>query len=104
MGYDIQGAAYTRAFESVDVRVRGRSSFTLLFCEPEPPYCITPVRFAGSMKELGARKWQRGVNAWERCTRTGEWRDYTDSVVFAEAKPWELEEEQGADEDDATAA
>lgn len=93
MGYDIQGAAYPRALENIDARLRGRTSFTLLFCEPEPPYCITPIRFAGSLRELGARKWERAVNAWERCTRTGEWREYTDSVVFAEAKPWELEEE-----------
>lgn len=93
MGYDIQGVAYPRGLEFVDPRARGRTSFTLLCCEPDPPYCITPIRFAGSMKELGARKWQRGIDRWERCTRLGEWRDYTDSVVFAEAKPWELEEE-----------
>lgn len=103
MGYDIQGAAYPRGLEFVDLRLRGRTTFTLLFCEPEPPYCVTPVGLAGSLRELGARKWQRAVDRWERCTRTGEWRDYTDSVVFAEAKPWELEEE-GIDQDDATAA
>jgi hypothetical protein len=93
MGYDIQGAAYPRGLESVTPRVQGRARFTLLFCEPEPPYCITAVRFGGSLRELGERKWLRGVNRWERCVRTGEWRDYTDAVVFAEAKPWELDEE-----------
>lgn len=93
MGYDIQGAAYPRGLESVDPRYRGRVTYTLLFCEPEPPYCVTPVRFAGSLKELGSRKWQRGVNRWEWCMRTGEWPDYCSDVVFAEAKPWELEEE-----------
>jgi hypothetical protein len=102
MGYDIQGTAYPRALEFVDPRLRGRTNFTLLFCEPEPPYCITPVCLAGSLRALGSKKWQRAVDRWERCTRTGEWRDYTDSVVWAEAKPWELEEE-GA-EDDANAA
>jgi hypothetical protein len=93
MGYDIQGAAYPRALADVDLRLRGRTSFTLLFCEPEPPYCVTPVCFAGSMRELGSRKWQRAIDTWERCTRTGVWGDYTDSPVFAEARPWELEEE-----------
>lgn len=103
MGYDIQGAAYPRALEDVDPKLRGRVVFTLLFCEPDPPYCITPVRMDGSLRELGERKWKRGVNTWERCTRTGVWGDYTDSVVFASAKPWELEEE-GAVEDDTAAA
>jgi hypothetical protein len=90
MGYDIQGVAYPRALESVDPRARGRAVFTMLFCEPEPPYCITVVRFAGSLRELGARKWTRAVDDWERCLRTGTWPDYSDEIVFAEAKPWDL--------------
>jgi len=99
MGYDIQGVAYPRGLEYVDARLRGRTSFTLLFCEPEPPYCVTPVALAGSLRELGTRKWQRAIDAWERCTRTGQWRDYTDAVFYAEARPWEL-----ADEGDPEAA
>jgi hypothetical protein len=93
MGYDVQAAAYTRALDNVLCRP-GRSTFTLLFCEPEPPYCITPVRLAGSLRELGNRKWLRSVNTWERCLRTNIWNDYTDGVVFAEARPWELDEEE----------
>ncbi len=100
MGYDIQGAAYPRALEYVCPQLRGRSSFTLLFCEPEPPYCITPIRLAGTLRALGERKWLRGVNRWDGCLSSGEWPDYTDSVVWAEAKPWELEEE-GVDHDAA---
>jgi hypothetical protein len=90
MGYDIQGTAYPRALEYIDARAKGRSTFTMLFCEHEPPYCITAVRFAGSLRELGARKWQRAVDTWEECLRTGTWPDYSDEIVFAEARPWEL--------------
>lgn len=97
MGYDIQGAAYPRALESVDPRQRGRSVFKLLFCEPEPPYCITPVRFAGSLRELGKRKWERAIDTFASCLRTGIWSDYIDGEWLAEAKPWELDEEETAE-------
>lgn len=98
MGYDIQGAAYPRALEYALPQLRGRTSFTLLFCEAEPPYCVTPVRFAGSLRELGERKWLRAVNEWERCLSAGHWPDYLDDgdVMIAEAKPYELEDEEGA--------
>lgn len=98
MGYDIQGAAYPRALEYALPQLRGRATFTLLFCEPEPPYCVTPVRFAGSLRELGERKWLRAVNYWERCLREQEWPDYLPDgdVMFAEARGYELDDEEGA--------
>jgi hypothetical protein len=98
MGYDIQGAAYPRALEYALPQLVGRASFTLLFCEPEPPYCVTPVRFGGSLRELGTRKWLRGVNVWEQCLRLNEWPDYIpdDEIMYAEARPFELEDEEGA--------
>jgi hypothetical protein len=98
MGYDIQGAAYPRALESTDVRLRGRVVFKLLFCEPEPPYCITPVRFAGSLRELGARKWARAVDTFSACLRTGHWGDYVDGECVAEARPYELDDEMAGEE------
>ncbi|HEY3496827.1 MAG TPA: PD-(D/E)XK nuclease-like domain-containing protein [Polyangiaceae bacterium] len=103
MGYDIQGAAYPRALEAVDPRTRGRAVFRLLFCEPEPPYCITPVRFSGTLRELGNRRWQRGIDRWDACLSSGVWGDYTDSEVVAEARPWELEEEADEGETDDAA-
>jgi len=96
MGYDIQGAAYPRALESVDIRLRGRTVFKLLVCEPEPPYCITPVRFAGSLRELGARKWARAVDTFAACLRSGHWGDYVDGEFVAEARAYELEDEDEA--------
>jgi hypothetical protein len=93
MGYDIQGAAYPRGLARAKPELMGRIEYTMLFCEATPPHCVTAVRFAGSLRELGERKWQRGVNRWERCVRMGEWRDYSDEVVFAEARGWELDEE-----------
>src|SRR5690348_17669617 len=28
-----------------------------------------------------ARKWQRGIDEWESCLRTGSWPDYSDEIV-----------------------
>jgi hypothetical protein len=96
MGYEIQTACYTSGASRVLPHLRGRFDYTLVFCEFEPPYSITKVRSAGSMRELGERRWRRAVNVWEYCTRTGEWPDYTgrDEIVLVEAKPWEMEEEE----------
>lgn len=96
MGYDIQAAAYTRGFESECPEFAGRSDFTLLFCEPEPPHCITPIVCAGSLRELGARKWRRAVNRWHNCLTNDHWPEYVDGVYFAEARPWDIEAEESA--------
>lgn len=94
MGYDIQGHAYTRGLERACPEFQGRAKFALLFCEPVAPYCITEIRFGGSLRELGERRWRRAVDRWERCLRTGEWRDYTNEPVYAEATNWELDAEE----------
>lgn len=96
MGYDIQGAAYTRGFERACPEMLGRSDFTLLFCEPEPPYCVTPIICAGSLRELGSRKWQRAVNRWHNCLSTNHWPEYVDGIYYAEARPWDIDAEESA--------
>lgn len=93
MGYDIQRAAYERGLAQIVPEYQGRSRFTLLFCEREPPYCITPMRMTGSLRQLGDMKWQRAVNTWAQCLNTNQWPEYTTDVVFAEAKPWHLDAE-----------
>lgn len=92
MGYDIQRAAYTRALESVDPRLVGRVNYRVVFCEWEPPYCVQPVQCAGSMRELGERKWQLAIDRWEQCVRTGNWPDYSDDDAIIEARPFDMAE------------
>jgi hypothetical protein len=92
MGYDIQGIAYTRGLAYALPDLRGRTSFTFLFCEPNPPYAVTPVQCMGSLRELGERKWRAAVSIWNRCLRDERWPDYTDGIHYAEAKPWQLAE------------
>ncbi len=103
MGYEIQAACYTSGASNVLPNMRGRLDYTLVFCEHEPPYCVTLVRCSGSLRELGARRWRRAVDTWEYCTRTGTWPDYTGNgeIVFVDAKPWDLDEEEKSDDDAA---
>lgn len=96
MAYDIQGAAYTRAVEALYPELQGRVRFLDLFCEPEPPHCMTPIEFSGSMRELGALKWQRAVDTWEQCLRMGRWPGYVTEIYRAEAPAWAINEEQYA--------
>lgn len=95
-GYDIQAHAYTRAVEAALPQLAGRVRFIDVFCEVEPPYMVTPVIPAGSMRELGERRWRRAVNAWAECQRNDRWPGYTEDVVSIEAPQWALNQELDA--------
>lgn len=92
MGYHIQDHAYNRGIGVVCPELQGRTRMTFLFCEPFPPWEIVPLRCLGSLRELGSRHWLRAVDSWERCTRLDNWPGYTEGVILADAKPYELEE------------
>lgn len=96
MGYDIQGAAYVSAVEKLFPEIAGRVRFLDLFCEPEAPHCMTPIEFAGSLRELGSSKWQRAIDTWEHCLRTNIWPGYVTEIYRAEAPAWAIAEEQYA--------
>lgn len=93
-GYAIQRGAYVSGLETIEPRWIGRVTFTFLFYELVPPFVVHPVQLAGSYATLGARKWRRSVNTWERCMREDEWPGYAkskrptpiDAPGWAEAK------------------
>lgn len=96
-GYDVQWAAYTSALGKLVPNLAGRTDFVFLFCEIEPPYCITPVRPSGSMRQLGQSKWDRAVESWNFCMTSGKWRGYADRIIEIEAPPWAMALELGSD-------
>jgi len=96
-GYDIQWAAYTSALGKLRPDLAGRTDFVFLFCELDPPYCITPVRPSGSMRQLGQSKWDRAVESWSFCRTSGKWRGYTEGIIEVEAPPWAMAQELGSD-------
>lgn len=88
-GVDIQGAAYVEAVETLRPDLAGRVKFQPLFIENGPvlAMCIRPL--AGTMRELGQRKWKRAGEKWARCLAANDWPDYGDSGQI-EAPEWAL--------------
>lgn len=89
-GYHIQWAAYTSALRALRPDLAGREDFLFLFVESEYPYCVTPVRPDGTMRELGERRWRRAVELWARCLADNVWPPYTTEPIWIEAPAWAL--------------
>lgn len=94
-GYDVQWAAYTSALRMIRPSFAGREDFVFLFCEVEPPYCVTPVRPSGEFRHLGEIRWARAKRTWAECLRTGKWPGYATSILSIEPPPWALSRELG---------
>lgn len=94
-GYDVQWAAYTSALRTIQPSFAGREDFVFLFCEIEPPYCVTPVRPSGEFRHLGEMRWARAKRTWAECLRTGKWPGYATSIINVEPPPWALTRELG---------
>ncbi len=92
-GYDIQGAAYVQAVETLYPHLAGRVTFKLIVGEKEKrdAYAINVVAFGGTMRELGERKWRRAGRIWGECLRTGEFPGYPGLPI--DATPWQLADE-----------
>jgi hypothetical protein len=91
-GYDMQSVAYSSALEACHPELAGRVRFQFLLCEKTPPYACALAEAAGTMKELGERRWRRGLRLWRQCLESGKWPGYGSEVHRIEAKPWQLEE------------
>ena len=94
-GYDIQAAAYTSAVTKLHPEMAGLVEFVFLFAETTPPYAVYPCRPDGTFRELGERRWQRAVDLWAGCLRTGQWPGYTQHVGLLSAPTWALSQEEG---------
>jgi hypothetical protein len=93
-GYDIQQAAYRSALTQLYPQHAGREQFYFLFAELEPPYAVTTCAPAGSLRELGERRWRRAVNLWARCLKEKKWPGYAEGVVQLEAPRYALADEE----------
>lgn len=89
-GYDIQEVAYRRALRAACHDIAGREDFWFLFCEIPAPHLFAPQQCAGTMLAVGESKWQRAIDTWAECLRTGVWPDFASTVRRAEAPSWEL--------------
>ena len=100
MGYDIQEAAYREAVNEKYPWTAGRTEFEFVYVEREAPYAVTVAKLAGSMQEVGQRRWQRAVQTWGQCLNTRRWPDYSPVPVRIEVLPWQLTQEAEQELDD----
>jgi len=96
-GYHIQQAAYIEAVEFFYPHLSGRVSFEFLFYETSEPYCMTPAKLDGMLRELGKDKWDKAKATWRDCLLSGYWPEYQsenndNGVIILEGKPWDLKE------------
>jgi len=89
-GSDIQEAAYVSAVETLYPPMAGRVRFWFIAIESSPPHPIQVYGSAGSMRELGRRKWRRAVDLWSSCLSSGKWPGYGSDVLTVEAPAWEV--------------
>lgn len=93
MGHDVQAAAYTRAVGKVHPSLVGRVDFVFLFAETAPPYCVTPMRPGGLMRDWGEARWLRAVETWAQCLATETWPGYVSGVVALDPPPWAVSQD-----------
>ena len=99
-GYAMQGVAYPRAVEDLRPDLAGKVSMLFLFCEIEPPFAVTPATCAGSMREIGRRRWDRAVELWDKCLTEKHWPGYVSETIRLEAPAWAVAREMEEDTDD----
>lgn len=99
-GYDVQYAAYTSAFDHVFPDLAGRSDFLWAFIEQLPDEAakkaaVQLYRPDGMMRELGRKRWAKGLKLWANCIKTGHWPFYGDGPLPITPQGWVVKEELG---------
>jgi hypothetical protein len=92
MGYDLQAEFYLRAINSVPAHTSTDPVFVFLFQEITPPYACSLVSLSNAYREVGKLKVARALKIWERCLTTNDWGGYSNRILYAEPKPWDLQQ------------
>lgn len=92
-GLHVQAAAYLRALAAERPETAGRARFIDVFVETSGMVLVTPVEIAGSLLELGERRWLRACATWQQCDEAGVWPGYTTRILRPEAPAWAMTDE-----------
>jgi hypothetical protein len=88
MGYDMQSEFYTRGISAVTWRED--TAFVFLFQEITPPYACSLISLSNAYRAVGQAKVARAMGTWHTCVKTNNWPAYTNRILYAEPKPWDL--------------
>ena len=88
MQYDLQSEFYTRGVHAV---AGTDPIFVFLFQEITPPYACSLISLSNAYREVGRLKVKRAMSLWERAVTTGNWLGYSNKILYAEPKPWDLQ-------------
>jgi hypothetical protein len=69
-GYDMQMAMCRMGFRALKIET---SSFSLVFVEKEPPYCVHTVTLSDADLERAERKIRAALQSFNRCWKSGHW-------------------------------
>lgn len=94
-GYDVQHTAYTQALETLHPELAGRIEMNFIVAELEPPYAIGVYTPDGFMREHGQRRWQRALDTWAGCLKSGTWPGY-ENTKYISVPRWALQQEEEA--------
>lgn len=86
MGYDVQEAFYTEAFNKTYPELAGRTKWKFIFIETEAPYAISIIETDSTFKELGRMKMNYALDVWKSCLEKDTWPGYGCNTV--EAPGW----------------
>ena len=86
MGYDVQEAFYTEAFNKTYPDMAGRTNWKFIFIETEEPHAISIIETDSTFKELGRMKMNYALDAWKACLESNIWLGYGKTTV--EAPGW----------------
>lgn len=78
-GYDIQGAAYLQAVETI---TEAPATFTFWFAELQPPFAVSHLKVCNIWRELGETKWFRAQRTWKECLTHNRWPEYPQTHVL----------------------
>lgn len=92
-GYDIQAAAYISAAEKLRPDMIGKIPFYFLFIETEYPHLNSIVQATESIIQLGASRWCRAREIWNRCLAADNWPGYPKGIQKVYPPPWALQHE-----------
>jgi hypothetical protein len=96
LGRDMEAAATLDCLETLLPKLAGRWRFAYIVAELAEPFARVEVDIAGSMLELGRRKWRRAVELWGQCIETGSWPGPFNGHTRPAAPEWAINQEMDA--------